>query len=64
MGGLDCIKRLMVIDPSVKAIVSSGYSGDMVLSNYREFGFKGIMTKPYQIEDLSAVLHEVINDSN
>jgi PAS domain S-box-containing protein len=64
MGGLDCICRMMEIDPSVKAIVSSGYSGDMVLSNYLDYGFKGILTKPYEVEDLSSVLHQVISNSD
>jgi len=54
-------QELLKIDPSVKAIVSSGYSNDPVMANYREYGFCGVVTKPYSIEELSKTLHEVIN---
>lgn len=60
MGGKEAIEKLLKIDPNVNAIVSSGYSNDQVMSNYRRYGFKGVVTKPYKIQDLSEVLHEVI----
>jgi PAS domain S-box-containing protein len=61
MGGADCIKGLLALDPEVKAIVSSGYYDDPVMSNYRVLGFKGVITKPYQIEDLSEILYKTIH---
>ena len=60
MGGTECMRRLLVQDPGVKAIVSSGYSDDPIMSNYNDFGFKGIITKPYQIEDLGEILNKVL----
>ena len=42
------------------AIVSSGYSNDPIMSNYKEYGFRGFVTKPYRIEELSRVMHEVL----
>lgn len=60
MGGETAIKKLLEIDPGVKAIVSSGYSDNSVLTNYNQYGFKGIVVKPYKIERLSRVLDEVI----
>jgi hypothetical protein len=41
----------------VKAIVSSGYSGDPIMSNYREYGFIGVIPKPYRLQELSRALH-------
>jgi len=60
MGGKEAIKRLLEIDPEVKAIVSSGYSDDPVLSNFRDYGFKGMAIKPYSPELLGQVLHDVL----
>ncbi len=60
MGGKETIKRLLDMDPEVKAIVSSGYCDDPVMANYRKHGFKGVVAKPYDAEGLSAVLHQVI----
>jgi two-component system, cell cycle sensor histidine kinase and response regulator CckA len=60
MGGKAAIERLRVIDPDVKAIVSSGYSTDPVMSNHESYGFKGIVAKPYNAVELSRALHELI----
>jgi CheY-like chemotaxis protein len=60
MGGKDAVKKLLEISPEVKAIVSSGYSDDPVLSNFQECGFKGVMPKPFEFLSLSKVLHEVL----
>jgi PAS domain S-box-containing protein len=59
MGGKETIKELIKIDPKAKVIVSSGYSDDPVLSNFRKYGFSGVVSKPYTIQELSIVLHKV-----
>ena len=48
MGGKEAINKLLELDPEVKAIVSSGYSDDPVLANFQEYGFKGMMPKPFE----------------
>jgi CheY-like chemotaxis protein len=63
MGGAEAIGRLRSIDPAVKAIVSSGYSSDPVMSNYGDYGFKSVIAKPYQANDLSRVLRQVLVES-
>ncbi|MBL7180241.1 MAG: PAS domain S-box protein [Desulfobacterales bacterium] len=60
MGGKEAIKKLLEIDPEVKAIVFSGYSDDPVLANFQEYGFKGMMPKPFESLSLGKVLHEVL----
>ncbi|HET7535014.1 MAG TPA: PAS domain S-box protein, partial [Candidatus Didemnitutus sp.] len=59
MGGLAALRVLREIDPQVRAVVSSGYSSDPVLANYREHGFSAVVAKPYEVNDLSRVLREV-----
>ncbi|PKM79381.1 MAG: hypothetical protein CVU88_06090 [Firmicutes bacterium HGW-Firmicutes-13] len=61
MGGKKAVKKLREIDPEVKTIVSSGYSNDPVMADFKKYGFKGMVHKPYQIEELSRVVHAVIN---
>jgi CheY-like chemotaxis protein len=60
MGGRQAVADMRAIDPQVKAIVSSGYSSDPVLANYREHGFSGVAAKPYEMADLARVLREVL----
>ncbi len=60
MGGKETIKKLLEIDPGVKAIVSSGYSNDPVMAEYKKYGFRGVIAKPYNVEDLSGKLYKVI----
>ena len=62
MGGREAIKRLIEIDPNVKAIVSSGYSNDPVMAEYTKYGFRDVIAKPYKIEELSKILAKVINE--
>ncbi len=62
MGGKEAIQTLQEFDPEVKAIVSSGYSTDPVMADYRKYGFRGVVTKPYSIEELSITLHRVLTE--
>ncbi|MBI5639484.1 MAG: PAS domain-containing protein [Nitrospirae bacterium] len=63
MGGKEAIKRLLRIDPQAKAIVSSGYSDDLMMSDYKKYGFRGVLAKPYKISELGQVLYDVIMDT-
>lgn len=56
VSGLECAKRILAIDESAILLVSSGYSDDSVLSHYREYGFTGILPKPYSLEELREAL--------
>jgi two-component system cell cycle sensor histidine kinase/response regulator CckA len=61
-GGKDVIQDLIRLDPAVKAIVSSGYSNDPIMSNCKEYGFKGVIKKPFKMEDLSEVIAQTLNN--
>ncbi len=52
MGGQETMSRLLEIDPDVKALVSSGYSNDPVMANFHDYGFKGVIKKPFNIREL------------
>jgi PAS domain S-box-containing protein len=59
MGGRDAITELLSIDPNVKAIVSSGYFNDPVMANFKDYGFSGVVPKPYNTEELEKELKRV-----
>jgi PAS domain S-box-containing protein len=56
VGGRETIQRLQREDPDVVAIASSGYSNDPVMSDHERFGFRGIIRKPYGIQQLGSAL--------
>jgi CheY-like chemotaxis protein len=60
MGGKETIKKLLEIDPAVKAIVSSGYANDPIMVNHLKYGFKGALVKPHEIHELDETLQKVI----
>ena len=59
MGGKEAIQRLRKLYPNVRALVSSGYSNDPIMSNFRDYGFQGVVKKPYRIQDISDALRSV-----
>ncbi|MFH0975248.1 MAG: ATP-binding protein [Spirochaetota bacterium] len=60
MGGKEAIKILTGFDPSVKAIVSSGYSNDPVMAEYKAHGFSGVIVKPYGVRDLAELIQNIL----
>ncbi len=60
MGGKEALEELRLLDPNVTAMVSSGYSNDPVMANYKDYGFKGIMVKPYRVKEVKAALDSVL----
>ena len=64
MGGKEAIEKLIEIDPEIKAIVSSGYSTDPIMSDYRHYGFKGIVAKPYNALELSRAVHKLLDEKS
>jgi PAS domain S-box-containing protein len=61
MGGADTIRAIREHDTTVPAIISSGYANEAVLSDYHNYGFNGVLAKPYQLHHLQEVLESVLN---
>ena len=64
LGGKLTMKELRQINPKIKAIVSSGYSNDPIMSNYKSFGFSDIIIKPFNVEKISNVLYNLFERGN
>ncbi|HMK48715.1 MAG TPA: response regulator [Thermodesulfovibrionales bacterium] len=60
IGGEEVLKKLYEIDAEVKAIASSGYSDDPVISGFGDYGFHGAIVKPYRIDEMSRIVSRVI----
>ena len=60
MGGVEASARLKELDPSARLIVSSGYSHAPVMSDFRKYGFDGVIPKPWTPAQLSEVFRVVI----
>ena len=60
MGGRETVRRLLEIDPAARAIVSSGYSQDPMMSRYRDYGFCGVVSKPYSVSELRHEIEQAI----
>jgi len=61
MGGKEAVQELLAFDPDAKVIVSSGYSSDPIMANYKEYGFQGILSKPYLLKSLENELSKLVN---
>ncbi len=61
MGGRETGVRILEMDPDACTIVSSGYSDDPVMAAYVDYGFRGVVAKPYDIGELSRVLARVLS---
>lgn len=60
MGARETIKPLLEMDPNVKAAVSSGWTQDPAVKNPREFGFIGVVAKPYDIDDMEICIAKIL----
>jgi PAS domain S-box-containing protein len=60
MGGKEAVKKLLEIDPQATVIVSSGYATDPIMSDYKKYGFKAVIAKPYSVKQLRELLSRLL----
>jgi PAS domain S-box-containing protein len=63
MGGEETIGKLKALDPEAKAIVSSGYANNPIISDYAASGFSAALCKPYNMEQVSEALRRALGRS-
>ncbi len=56
MGGVKLAEELHKLDPSLKVIISSGYSDDEVIFHYQKYGFSAAVNKPFSLDELKSAL--------
>jgi PAS domain S-box-containing protein len=62
MGGAAAMSEILKLDPAARGIVSSGYSSDPVMAEYRAHGFRGSVPKPYKVADFARTLRAVLQE--
>jgi PAS domain S-box-containing protein len=62
MGGRETIAHLRTLNPQVVALLSSGYANDPMMANPAQYGFRGIIAKPYTVEKLQETLRCVLQE--
>lgn len=61
MGGRETLAKLIELYPGVRAIVSSGYSHDPIMAHYEDYGFVGVIAKPYRVREMAEIVNKVIS---
>jgi two-component system, cell cycle sensor histidine kinase and response regulator CckA len=56
MGGMETLREMLKADPFVRAISTSGYTDDPIMSDPGAHGFAASLSKPYRMEDLRQAL--------
>jgi CheY-like chemotaxis protein len=60
MGGRDAVPYIRQITPDVPVVVTSGYADDSVLARFSDYGFDGVLPKPFALADLRRALEEAL----
>ncbi len=63
LGAEKTIVELKKIDPDVRALVCSGYHNSSIMTNHRHYGFRGFVTKPFTVRELSKALHGIVHEA-
>ncbi len=63
MGGKECLKELLKIDPQVNVLVASGYSADASVEDTIQMGAKSFVAKPFRSNDLLRDVRRVLDRS-
>lgn len=58
-GGKEAVKDVLAIDDKAHVYVSSGDSSDVAMINPEEFGFKGTICKPFDLQAIEKFTNEL-----
>lgn len=58
LSGKEVIQALHKMDPQASILISSGYFDDPVISDLNRYGIKGVLAKPFKLEELKVMLQE------
>ncbi len=62
IGGREAMKRIHALDAHARGVIASGYHQDPVMARHREHGFLGVITKPFEINDLIELVERAVRE--
>ncbi|MBU2551740.1 MAG: PAS domain S-box protein [Proteobacteria bacterium] len=62
MGGRQCLREILKLDPTAKVIIASGYSSDEQIQSVLEFGAMTYVSKPYRYRELLKIIRQILDD--
>ncbi len=55
MGGKEAISEILALDNNANVFVSSGYVNDPIMLNYGDYGFRGVIAKPFDLVTIKEI---------
>ena len=62
MGGADSARNILKLDGNAKIMVCSGHAADDAVARYQEYGFCGVIGKPYNFDELAGAIDAVFTE--
>jgi signal transduction histidine kinase/CheY-like chemotaxis protein len=62
MDGKECFDELVLIDPTIKVILSTGLADSDAIEDMKKKGLKGYISKPYLSYELSHLVYKVLSE--
>ena len=63
MGGTECLKELLKIDPNVIVLVAIGFSADASVRETIQIGAKGFISKPFRVKEILREVRKVLDEA-
>lgn len=63
MGGREVVQRLLKTDPDIRAVACGDYANDPEMKELVQYGFAGVMDKPYRMRELKQTIENVLDQS-
>ena len=57
---INTTEQIKKLSPDSKIVISSGYSNDINITEFKKAGFSGALVKPYRFEDVTQLFSELI----
>ena len=61
MGGVQCLEKLLEMNPQAKVVIASGYSAEGETERAAKSGAKAFINKPYNVQQMLKVVREVLD---